>query len=91
MPSLTAPSSPLDRHWRARLLDIQDLCFKAADVHELSLAVAQITAVLQDEWTQRDDAQARQLVREAYDLLTNPESRVDRRDWCRAAAPLVQG
>jgi len=30
------------------------------------------------------------LLREAYDLLTNPETAVDLRDWTRAAEPLVR-
>lgn len=32
----------------------------------------------------------RQLVREAQDLLTNPETAVDVRDWARAAAPFLR-
>ena len=35
------------------------------------------------------DETARQLVREAVDILTNPESRVDLRDWVRAAESIV--
>jgi len=31
-----------------------------------------------------------QLVREAYDLLENPESVIDHRDWKRAAEPFVR-
>lgn len=31
-----------------------------------------------------------QLVREAYDLLENPESVIDHRDWKRSAAPFVK-
>jgi len=30
------------------------------------------------------------LVREAYDLFTNPESAIDLRDWEKAAAPFVR-
>lgn len=31
----------------------------------------------------------RQLVREAYDLLNNPETELDVKDWTRSAAPFV--
>jgi type IV secretory pathway TrbF-like protein len=31
-----------------------------------------------------------QLLREAYDLLTNSQTRVDLRDWMRAAEPFVR-
>lgn len=36
-----------------------------------------------------DPVGLQQLVREAFDLLTNPESAIDLRDWVRAAAPVV--
>jgi hypothetical protein len=79
----------LDTHWRARLTDIQDAVLVAKNVNELAAAVLQLTAVLRDEWGREDGADLRQLLREAYDLLTNPESKVDWRDWTRAAAPIV--
>jgi len=31
-----------------------------------------------------------QLLCEAYDLLTNPQTRVDLRDWIRTAEPLIR-
>lgn len=36
-----------------------------------------------------DHARTQQLLREAFDLLTNPDSRVDLRDWQKSATPLV--
>lgn len=35
------------------------------------------------------DETARQLLREAFDVLNNPESRIDLRDWTRAAGHLL--
>ncbi len=37
-----------------------------------------------------ENALLRQLVREASDALTNPETRVDVRDWMKAAAPFLE-
>ena len=37
------------------------------------------------------DETARSLVREAVDLLTNPETRLDVRDWVRSAEHVVGG
>ncbi len=32
----------------------------------------------------------KQLVREAHDLLLNPETRIDLRDWARSAEPFLE-
>lgn len=81
-------SEPVDPHWRARLSDIQDLLLVATDADTVARAVLQLTAVLQDEWGARSDP-AVQLLRDAYDLLTNPETHIDLRTWTRAAEPFV--
>jgi hypothetical protein len=74
-------------HRRARLLEIQDLLLVAHDADGVARAMLQLVAFLQDD----DDAHpAVQLVQEAYDLLTNPDSRLNVRDWTRAAAPFVR-
>jgi hypothetical protein len=79
-----------DTHWRARLNDVQDLLFVAHTPDAVAKAVLHLTAVLQDEWP-RDAREhpAIQLVREAFDLLQNPETQVDLREWLKAAAPIV--
>jgi len=38
----------------------------------------------------QDAAVTRQLVREAYEALTNPEGHVDLRDWLKTAAPFAK-
>jgi hypothetical protein len=54
----------------------QDLVTLFREVRRLRLALRQDTAI--------------QLLREAYDLLTNPDTRLDLRDWKRSAAPWVE-
>jgi len=79
----------LNPHWRARLKDIEDELLVADDVHKVSVAMLKLTTLLANEWDQPHDDQARQLVREAIDLLSNPETDLDLRDWLRAAEQLV--
>lgn len=82
-----------DPHWRARLVEVQDLCLVAHDADGVSRAVLQLVAVLADEWEAwgTDTEVLRTLVREAADLLTNPESRVVYEHWLHAAAAVVDG
>lgn len=82
-------------HWRARLAEIQDLVIQAmadeqgkSTADAIGQALIHLTAVLQDEWPLVEHP-AVQLVREAFDLLQNPESRVNARDWLKAAALYV--
>jgi len=79
----------LNPHWRARLGEIQDDLLVADDVNKIALALMKLTTLLANEWDQPHDDQARQLVREAIDLLSNPETDLDLRDWLRAAEQLV--
>ena len=39
-----------DPHWRARLVEVQDLCLVAHTPDGVSRAVLQLVAVLADEW-----------------------------------------
>lgn len=77
-----------DVHWRARLLEIQDRLFVAHEPDEIAQACLQLTSVLADEWGKHDEP-LKQLLREAYDLLTNRETAVDLKDWVRTAERLV--
>lgn len=72
-----------------------------ADQHGVTLAALKAEAAKQQRdldaleasvraWA-IERATLRQLVAEAYSLLNDPESRVDLRDWLRAAAPYVEG
>jgi hypothetical protein len=82
-----------DPHWRARLVEVQDLCLVAHEVDEVARAVMHLVAVLTDEWDawQTETGVLRQLVREAADLLTNPESRVVVAHWLHTAGALLDG
>jgi hypothetical protein len=82
-------SAPLDPHARARLVRVQDLLIAAHDADAVALAVIELVTLLQDEWGQRDHP-AVQLVRDAYELFTNPESRIRLVEWIRAAEPYVR-
>jgi hypothetical protein len=85
----TVKSPPLDLHWRARLAEVQDLLLVAHEVDDVVRALLAMTNLLSDEWTQRDDP-VRQLLREAFELLANPDTRLDLRDWLKAAEPFVR-
>jgi hypothetical protein len=74
-------------HRRARLLEIQDALIVAHDADGVAGAVLQLVAFLQDE---DDTHPAVQLVKEAYDLLNNPDTPINLKDWNRAAAPFVR-
>jgi len=89
----------VNAHWRARLREIQDLVIPDREledlpktVHDLRIAVLQLTAVLQDEWDVRPypTEQLLELLREAYDVLTDPDSQVDVKDWARAVKPFLK-
>lgn len=82
-----------DPHWRARLVEVQDLCLVAHDADEVARAVLHLVAVLADEWDAWSTEQGvlRQLVREAADLLTNPDSPVVVEHWLHSAAALMDG
>jgi hypothetical protein len=86
-------TSSRDPHWRARLVEVQDLCLVAHTPDGVARAVLQLVAVLTDEWdawgTERGVLV--QLVREAADLLTNPESRVHVGHWLHAAGAVLDG
>jgi hypothetical protein len=96
-PLMSSPTTTADVHWRARLLEVQDLAFVAHDVDELTNAFLQLTSILADEWGQRDDhvddriVQLTRLVRDASRLLTEPFAfnYSDIEDWQRAAAPYL--
>ncbi len=74
-------------HRRARLREIEDLLLVAHEAEGVARAMLQLVAFLQDE---DDQHPAVQLVKEAYELLTNPDARIDVRDWTRAAQPFVR-
>jgi len=82
-----------DPHWRARLVEVQDLCLVAHTPDGVARAVLQLVAVLTDEWDAwgTESGVLRQLVRDAADLLTNPESRVHVEHWLHTAATVVEG
>jgi hypothetical protein len=89
--------APIDPHWQARLAYVQDLIFAAmaaddgkATADALGAALLQLTGLLQDDWAGRDAPMLLQLVIEAHDLLTNPETVVDLRDWTRSADRFVR-
>lgn len=87
--SVTSTPPPLDTHWRARLAEVQDLLLVAHEVDDVVRALLVMTNLLADEYTQRDEP-VRQLLREAFDLLTNPDTRLDLRDWQREARKFVK-
>jgi|KBSSwiStaDraftv2_1062776.scaffolds.fasta_scaffold378862_3 hypothetical protein len=85
--------APADPHWRARLAEVQDLLLVAHDVDDVVNLLLKLTVVLTDEWTRIDDRDLpilRQLVREAYELLKDPESHLNVRDWLKAAEPFAR-
>jgi type IV secretory pathway TrbF-like protein len=76
---------------RVHLDEINDLLLAAIDVDGLRQAMLRQVIWLQEERdAQADRVQLLQLVREAHDLLTNPETRVDIRDWLRSADPFMR-
>lgn len=97
---MTLTSSLVNPHWRKRLLDVQDLVIVEREpedlpttVQDLRKALLQLTAVLQDEWDGQTYpiVQLVQLVREAHDAFTNPNSPVNLKDWAKAAEPFLKG
>lgn len=85
--------------------DLVDTADQQDEWHALVRANLQLIALLQDELCQRPrwpaavDVEVSApdagvdpavLVREAYELLNNPETKVDLRDWLRAADPFVR-
>ena len=81
-------SAPLDPHWRARLIEVQDLVMVAHDVDGLAQALLKLLGILHDEEMQRA---AVQLVREAAPLLLHPEESapVQIQRWVQAAEQLI--
>jgi hypothetical protein len=81
-------SSPLDPHWRARLIEVQDLVFAAHDVNDLSAAILKLLGILHDEAMNRA---AVLLVRDAAPLLVSPEdaSPVEIQRWLHAAEQII--
>ena len=76
----------------AQFAEVQDLVAVATSADDIARATLQLVvvlhAVLPDQpWPH--GAILRQLVRDAYDLLGNPDSTVSLRDWLRAAQPFV--
>ena len=76
---------------RAHLKEIEDLTLASVDHDTVRQAVLQLVLWIRaDLDTRADRGQLLQLVREAHDLLTDPETRVDIRDWMRAAEPFLR-
>lgn len=88
--------SLVNPHWRARLIEIQDLLIVAHTADDVSKAMMQLTAVLHDEWDakQYPVVQLVQLVRDASRLLNTTQELgwgSDVKDWNRSAEPFVKG
>lgn len=76
---------------RAHLQEIEDLTLASVDHDTLRQAVLQFVLYIRaDVDTRADRTPLLQLVREAHDLLTDPETRVNIRDWLRAADPFLR-
>ena len=76
---------------RAHLKEVEDLTLASVDHDTLRQALLQLVIwIREDQDTRADRAQLLQLVREAFDLLQNPETRIDLRDWLRAAEPFMR-
>jgi len=82
------------RRLQLQLEDIQELLSASPESNDGVRATLQLITLLKDELCLRprwptplmhQPAVAEQLVREAYDLLKNPESELDLRSWLREA------
>jgi hypothetical protein len=71
-----------------QLDEIKDLADMAADVDDVARAIRLLVAYLKAA-PRTTHEELLQLVREAVDLLNNPDSPLDVRDWLRAAARFV--
>lgn len=60
----------------------------------VATAMLQLAAALRDEGELRDGPEVNQtllqLVRDAYDVLVNPSTPVDLKDWVKAAEPFIK-
>ncbi len=78
----------MSAHWRARLVEVNDLLIIAHDADEVARATMLLVAVLHDEWNQQV---AVQLVRDAVDLFqSHDKTRVDVREWLREAESFLR-